>query len=96
MDYSEKRDFQRMDLDCSLEYQLENDQIIRQGVVINLSAKGILFIARNAIASGDRVTIILTPVNNITPPMSAETVVARCEKQSESEYQIAAEIVQIQ
>jgi len=37
----------------------------------------------------------LTPINDITPPMSADTLVVRCDKQSEDEYQVAAQIVRI-
>jgi len=37
----------------------------------------------------------LTPVSDITPPMSANTIVTRCEKKADDEYHIAAEIVQI-
>jgi len=95
MDFSEKRDFQRMAMDCSLQLkQAENNQWL-QGKVINLSAKGILFVVNDEIEPGSQVEIKLTPVNNITPPMSASTIVARCEKQGDDEYHIAAEIVQI-
>ena len=95
MDYAEKRDFQRMAMDCSMEYQLSNDSKPCEGKVINLSAKGILFSSRYAVQAGDSLAIKLTPVNKITPPMSADILVARCDQQSDNEYQIAAEIVQI-
>ncbi len=95
MDYSEKRNFQRMALDCSMEYQSENESQTHQGKVINLSAKGVLFIATDEISAGEKLKLTLTPVHDITPPMLADIVVARCDKQSEDEFQIAAEIVQI-
>jgi hypothetical protein len=95
MDYAEKRDFQRMALDCSLEYQLVDNETVHQGKVVNLSAKGVLFIAEQALSKGDSVKIKLTPVNTITPPMSANATVARCDKQAEKEYEVACEIVQI-
>lgn len=95
MDFSEKRDFQRMVLDCSMEYQLENGNEAKQARVINLSAKGVLFETSEALNTGDRVHIKLTPVNNITPPMSADTLVTRCDEVAEENYQVAAEIVQI-
>ncbi len=95
MDFSEKRDFQRMALDCVMEYQLDKDSETFQGKVINLSAKGILFVTSEAVEVGASVQIKLTPVHDITPPMSADTLVARCDKQSEGDYQVAAKIVQI-
>ncbi len=94
-DYAEKRDFQRMAMDCSLQYRLsDNDQML-QGQVINLSAKGILFVADAAIEPNATVEIKLTPVNTITPPLSANTRVARCEKQGDGKFHVAAEIVQL-
>ena len=95
MDYAEKRDFQRMAMDCSMEYQLSNDSKACEGKVVNLSAKGILFISSDEVQEGASINITLTPVNNITPPMSADILVIRCDEESENEYKIAAEIVQI-
>jgi len=95
MDFSEKRDFQRMALDCVMDYQLEKEGQAYLGKVINLSATGILFVTSDSLEIGAKVQIKLTPVNDITPPMSADTLVARCDKQSENEYQVAAQIVQI-
>lgn len=95
MEYSEKRDFQRMALGCSMEYQLANIPGSHEGKVINLSAKGVLFVSGDKVQTGDRLSIKLSPVNNITPPMSADIEVTRCEKQSDSEFQVAAKIVQI-
>jgi len=95
MDYAEKRDFQRMAMDCSLQYKLSDSELVRQGQVINLSAKGILFIADGIIDLGSHVEIKLTPVNTITPPMSANTRVARCEDLGDGRFNIAAEIVQL-
>ncbi len=95
MDYSEQRDFHRMTLDCVMDYQLEKNGQASQGKVINLSATGILFVTSDALEVGAKVQIKLTPVHDITPPMSADALVARCDKQSEDEYQVAAQIVQI-
>ena len=44
---------------------------------------------------GASISFILTPENRITPPMSADILVTRCDQLSDNEYQIAAEIVQI-
>ena len=94
-EYSEKRDFQRMSLDSSLEYQIENDTNTYQGTVKNLSAKGVLFASEKAVEVGKNVIIKLTPVNNITPPMSADVNITRCDKISDSEFDVAGSILQI-
>jgi len=52
-------------------------------------------VTSEAVEVGTSVQIKLTPVHDITPPMSADTLIARCDKQSEGEYQVAAKIVQI-
>jgi|GEM_PF-2479190 hypothetical protein len=44
---------------------------------------------------GSRIKVKLISVNKITPPMSEDTLAARCDMHSENEYQVAAEIVQI-
>lgn len=84
-----------MALDCVMDYQREKDDQTYQGKVINLSATGILFLTSDMLEVGAKVQIKLTPVHDITPPMSADTLIARCDKQSEDEYQVAAQIVQI-
>ena len=95
MNFSEKRDFQRMAMNCTMLFRLAGNSESLQGELVNLSARGILFVVKDAIAPGTEVEIELVPVNNITPPMLASTIVARCEKKDDNEFNIAAEIVQI-
>ncbi len=99
-DYSEKRDFHRMPLDCELEYQLEGDSENHRGQVRNLSARGLLFSAPQQLATDQRLKVVLTPVNTITPPMSADARVLRCdeveaESDGERSWLVACEIEQI-
>lgn len=95
VDYSEKRDFQRMTLDCSLDYQKYGEDRVYQGQVKNLSATGILFITKDSIPLGVNIQIKLTPVNTITPPMSADVKISRCDKHSDGEYHVAGVITQV-
>ncbi len=95
VDYTEKRDFQRMDVDGALEYQKYDDKNVYKGKVKNLSAKGILFIAEGSMPLGITLQIKLTPVNDITPPMSAEVRITRCDKHSDGDYHVAGEIIKI-
>jgi hypothetical protein len=94
-DYSEKRDFQRMALDCSLEYRITADDKIYQGKIQNLSAKGVLFLGAKAIAVGTELQITLSPVHDITPPMVADVRVTRCDKHDDVNYYVAGEILKI-
>ncbi len=100
IEYSEKRDFLRMPLDCELDYQLEGDSERHRGQVRNLSAGGLLFVAPQELATDQRLLVTLTPVNTITPPMSANARVLRCdevetESDGERSWLIACEIEQI-
>ncbi len=95
VDYSEKRNFQRMTLDCSLEYQHADDDQFRCGTVKNLSATGVMFVAAESISVGSQLKIKLTPENTITPPMNADVVVSRCDPYDDSQYLLAGEITQI-
>ena len=95
VDYAEKRNFQRMTLDCTLEYQFPNDDEVHCGTVKNLSATGIMFVSKQSIAEGTELLIKLTPENTITPPMSAEIVITRCDDHESGGYLLAGEISSI-
>ncbi len=94
-DYSEKRDFQRMAIDCSLEYRISSDDSSHQGQIKNLSGKGVLFLGDKPIALGVQLQITVAPVNDITPPMIADVRVTRCDKHDDGNYYVAGEILQI-
>ncbi len=99
-EFSEKRDFHRMSLDCALDYQLEGSSESRRGQVRNLSARGMLFIAPQALDPDQRLKVVLTPVNTITPPMTANARVLRCDEveaegDDERSWLVACEIEQI-
>jgi hypothetical protein len=94
-DYSEKRDFQRMALDCSLQYTISADDKTYQGKIKNLSAKGVLFTGDKSIALGVQIQITVSPVNDITPPMVADVRITRCDQNDDETYYVAGEILQI-
>jgi hypothetical protein len=94
-DYAEKRDFQRMTLESTLEYQIHNEDKLHKGEIKNLSATGVLFVTEQPISLGLKLRITLTPDNKITPPMSADVKVARCDKHSDGAYYLAGEILKI-
>ena len=94
-EYAEKRDFQRMSLDSSLEYQVLSEDRLYQGNIKNLSATGVLFVTDHSVPLGVNLRIKLSPENNITPPMSAQVKVTRCDKHSDGGYYLAGEIIQM-
>ena len=96
MDYSEKRDFQRMTLDCALEYRVHDKDDARVGQIKNLSATGVLFTADESLALGIEIFITVTAKNSNTPPMTAELKSLRCDKHSDDgKYHVAGEVLSI-
>ena len=93
-EFAEKRDFQRMALDCEFCFRRPSDNQQYTGQVINLSSKGILFTSSESVEVDTALEILVTPSNSITPPMEASVVVSRVTN-NQSIYEIACEIVDI-
>ncbi|MFV2032686.1 MAG: PilZ domain-containing protein [Gammaproteobacteria bacterium] len=90
-DYAEKRDFQRMAIDCALSFSKKDEHESFEGHVINLSNKGILFTSNEDFEEGESLDIVLTPSNSLTSPMEAIVVVTRV-TDNESVYEVACQI----
>ena len=95
VDFTEKRDFQRMVVDTAVEYQLLGEENVHRGIAKNLSGKGMMIIADQDLQPGTQLKIKLVPGNTITPPMQAQLKVIRCHQQDDGAYQLACEIIQI-
>ena len=77
MDYSEKRNFYRMELDSDLQYKEMHDSETKTGVVKNLSADGVMFWGSTAFASGTKLYIIVKSGSASTPPFTSIATVLR-------------------
>lgn len=78
-DFSEKRSFYRMPVECQLEYDENGHHETRIGYVKNLSGDGILFHADHPIPVGTEMHITVKAGSSLTPPLEAEIEVIRCE-----------------
>ena len=65
--FSEKRDFLRMAIDCQLSFAKKGEAQSLEGHVVNLSSKGILFTATDKYEVGEQLDIVLTPANSCAP-----------------------------
>ena len=92
--YAEKRDYQRMAIDCVLNFSSKGNAEVYRGNVINLSSKGILFTSMEALKENSELQILLTPSNSITPPMEADAIVKRV-KENQPAFEIACTIINI-
>ena len=90
-DYAEKRDFQRMVIDCAFSFSKKDEKQSLKVHVVNLSSKGILFTSNETFDEGTMLDIVLTPSNSLTPPMEALVTVTRI-IDNNSVYEIACEI----
>ena len=92
LDYSEKRDFFRMNLDCNMEYSVNGSGNKQCGHIKNLSGNGISFLAEQALTPGAEVQVSIKPENPITPPLDLIVEVVRCSGTGDKQYEIAGNI----
>lgn len=78
LEYLEKRDYIRMSVDCAARINLEGLDPL-PAIVKDLSATGLLLWVEAKIPSGSIGNVSILPGKNITPPLSAEIEVIRCE-----------------
>lgn len=96
--YDEKRDFQRMAIECVMTYRCEAENSSGEGTVKNLSAKGFLLELEDEFSPKAELLVKLTPVNSITPPMEARASVIRSVPIDGSvpiKFEVACEILNI-
>lgn len=81
-DYEEKRDHNRMAVECTARYRVEGGQEEREGRGRDLSASGVLLIADQELAVGTRLTVELSPDQPLVPPLRARAEVVRSEPEA--------------
>ena len=91
-DYSEKRNFFRMNLQCNAEYTINGSGNQKSGKVSDLSGDGISIIADQSVEPGTEVSVSIQPENNVTPPLEIVMEVLRCEEQDANSYLLAGNI----
>jgi hypothetical protein len=89
IEYSEKRDFMRLPIDCLMRFSVVGDESEFKGKVINLSNTGILFTSRHRLEVGNLLTLVLTASQPDTPPMHATVKVTRVIN-NRANYEVAA------
>ena len=94
-EFSEKRDFRRMGIDCPAQFRIQGANEMIDGIVKNLSATGLLIIAPQEINPGTRMLVHIVPTNPITPPLAATASVLRCSACADGGYELACTIEKI-
>lgn len=92
-DYSEKRNYKRVRVDCDIHFKMVDDDEEEVGRLENLSGRGMMFIAERGVPMNAELEIRVEPGNQLTPPLHARVQVVRMEKQRRGTgYEIGAVI----
>jgi hypothetical protein len=92
LEYDEKRDYIRMDVDCDITYKLADSDDLKTGRCTSLSGSGVSFVADSAFDVGLAMEVNVLPKNPLTPPMTAFIEVVRSTAQDDGGVVIAATI----
>ncbi|MCG8425851.1 MAG: PilZ domain-containing protein [Chromatiales bacterium] len=98
LDYSEKRNFPRMSVDCAARFRVNGSDALNNAIVKDLSGGGMLLWTDDAVEAGSKLSIVVVPGKSITPPLHAELEVVRCaplEMEAEASYSVACTITQL-
>ena len=77
-DFSEKRDFYRMAVNCDARYRNVTSDIVGKAVVKDLSAGGVQLLTEDEVELGSKLNVEVIPGKDITPPLHAVVEVTRC------------------
>ena len=92
IEYDEKRDFMRMDTNCSMTFNKPGSKKTSTGVCLDLSGAGLKFETDKEVETGKAFEVCITPEKDVTPPLEILIEVIRCEQIEDSKWQIAASI----
>ncbi len=92
LDYDEKRDYIRMDVDCEISYKLADSDETKTGRCTSLSGAGVSFITDCPYEIGLAMEVNIQPKNSVTPSMVAFIEVVRSIPKQNGAYEIAASI----
>jgi len=95
VDYSEKRSYKRVKVECNIYYKMIDTTDDEQDVghLENISGRGLMFIAEKGVPVNAELEIRVEPGNDLTPPLHARVQVVRMEKQRRGGgYEIGAVI----
>lgn len=94
-DYAEKRSYRRVSVECDIYFKMLDSTVDEESVgrVVNLSGRGLMFIAERGVPMNVELEIRISPGNELTPPLRARVKVVRMEKQKRGGgYEIGAVI----
>lgn len=94
-DYSEKRDFKRMEVECPMTFRLQGEGNLYQGMARDLSASGLSILSAQEVAEGSLLEIHLQPEKSIVPPLQAVCEVMRLSSPAPGQFELGVRIVEM-
>lgn len=94
-EYSEKRDFYRMAVECAARYRVDGAETVQHATVKDLSAGGVQLRTEHEVDSGVTLHVEIQPGKAITPPLHAVAKVIRCTPADDGGFSIACTIEQM-
>lgn len=95
LEYDEKRNYIRMEIDCDITYKPADDDEVKTGRCTSISGAGLSFVADSPFDPGVALEVCVKPKSAVTPPMTAYIEVVRCTEKDVGSYEIAATIESI-
>lgn len=95
-DYQEKRNYPRMHIECPASFHVIGGEG-GGAIVKNLSGGGLLMWIDHQIMPEAKLMLEVKPINDITPPMTAEVRVLRCSpvEGGEGSFAVACQIQRV-
>lgn len=89
-DFTEKRDYFRIRVDCDIHCKRKDSDEIHVGRCTTLSGGGVSFITTQELFIGEKVEITIHPQHNITPSMTGMIEIVRVIELETKEFEIGA------
>jgi hypothetical protein len=92
----EKRIFPRITTECPVLYAVGNSSKWQVGILVNLSATGLMMKCKERLLKNINISIMLKPgQNKLIPEISAKGKVIRCNPISEEEYEVSCKLTEV-
>ncbi len=91
-DFSEKRDFIRMGLECPAIFDIDGESGTHNALACDLSSSGLKIVAEKDIAIGTTLNVELLPEKSLTNPLHAVVEVVWSKALADNKYELGARI----
>ena len=92
----EKRGFPRMDAECAVLYAVGTSKDWKVGILINMSATGLMMKTSERLLKNIGITIVIKPgQNKLVPEIEGKGKITRCTQINEDEYEVSCKLTKI-